>query len=71
MAEVLAMVITIVAIVGQHDHHDEDDQQHQQHHGGVDHHHHHRGQAVVCMVRLTLWTVAVETPVAAATARIE
>ncbi len=63
MAEVVLMVLTIVAIVGQHDHHDEDDQQHQQHHE-----HHHRGQAVVCMVRLTLWTVAVETPVAAATA---
>lgn len=61
MAGVVAMVITIVAIVGQHDHHDEDDQQHQQHHGG---------QTVACMVRLTLWTVAVETPVAAATARM-
>ena len=62
MAEVVAMMITIVAIVGQHadDHHD------QQHHE-----HHHLGQTVVCMVRLTLWTVAVETPVAAATARIE
>jgi hypothetical protein len=55
------MVITIVAIVGQHadDHHD---QQHHEHHGA---------QTVACMVRLTLWTVAVETPVAAATARIE
>lgn len=67
MAEVALMVLTIVAIVGQHDHHDEDDQQHQQHHGGGDHHDH-RGQTVACMVRLTLWTVAVETPVAAATA---